>query len=171
MQLHPSPTVTNCQHSKKANCPLPGQCHTDQYSRVESVIYRAKIVREDTGKEEYYTGQTGGPMKERWYGHVTSIKNYNPDDGSYGKRMSRYVGELNIKGIPNNITWSIVARAQTYNPVTKSCRLCTLERYYIMYESSQATLNVKSEFFAGCPHKKKLLLKNYKKTKIKRNPG
>ena len=125
----------------------------------------------NNGKEEYYTGQTGGPMKERWYGHVTSIKNYNPDDGSYGKRMSRYVGELNIKGIPNNITWSIVARAQTYNPVTKSCRLCTLERYYIMYESSQATLNVKSEFFAGCPHKKKLLLKNYKKTKIKRNPG
>ena len=28
-------------------CPLPG--HTDQYGKVESVIYRAKITREDAG--------------------------------------------------------------------------------------------------------------------------
>ena len=26
-------------------CSLPGQCHTNQYGRVESVIYRAKITR------------------------------------------------------------------------------------------------------------------------------
>ena len=126
-------------------CPLPG--HTDQYGRVESVIYRAKITREDTGATEHYTGLTGGTFMTRWYGHMTNIRNYDPKDGSYGKRMSRYVGDLNYRMIPNTITWSIVCRAPTYNPVTKSCRLCLMEKFLIMFESSSATLNVKSELF------------------------
>ena len=72
---------------------------------------------------------------------------------------------LNRKGIPNNIVWEIVTRAPTYSPVTKSFRLCLMEKFYIMYESSKATLNVKSEFFSGCLHKKKLLLKNERNRK------
>ena len=43
----------NCQRAKKSECPLPGQCHTDQDGRVESVVYRAKIQREDTGATEF----------------------------------------------------------------------------------------------------------------------
>ena len=43
----------NCQMSKRSECPQPGQCHTDQYRRVESVIYRARITREDTGAIEH----------------------------------------------------------------------------------------------------------------------
>ena len=78
------------------------------------------------------------------------------------------MGELNRTNIPNTISWEIVTRAPTFSPVTKSCRLCLMYLIaYIMYHSSTATLNVKSEFFSGCLHKKKLLLKNFKK----RNPG
>ena len=68
----------NCQPSKKAQCPLPGQCHTDRNGRVESVVYRAKITRQDTGAVEYYTGLTGGMFKKRWYKHIADIRNYNP---------------------------------------------------------------------------------------------
>ena len=96
---------------------------------------------------------------------MNDIRNYDPEDGSYGKRMSRYVGDLNSRRIPNTITWSIICRAPTYSPVTKSCRLCLMEKFMIMFESSTATLNVKSEFFSSCLHKKKLLLKNHKKRK------
>ena len=60
---------------------------------------------------------------------MTNIRNYDPEDGSYGKRMSRYVGDLNYRMIPNTITWSIVCRAPTYNPVTKSCWLCLMESH------------------------------------------
>ena len=56
-------------------------------------------MREDTGSTEFYTGLTGGTFKARWYGHMNSIRNYDPDDGSYGKRMSCYVGELNRTNI------------------------------------------------------------------------
>ena len=141
--------------SKRSECPQPGQCHTDQYRRVESVIYRARITREDTGTTEHYTGLTGGTFKTRWYGHMNNIRNYDPEDGSYGKRISRYVGDLNCRKIPNTITWSIICRTPTYNPVTKSCRLCLMETFLIMFEPSSATLNVKSEFFSSCLHRKR----------------
>ena len=137
----------NCQPSKKAQCPLPGQCHTDQYGRVESVVYRATITRQDTGATETYTGLTGGPFKTRWHAHNNDIRNYDPDDGAHGKRMSKYVGKLKADNIPYNISWSIVTRAPAYNPVSRSCRLCLLEKYFIMFESAGATLNIKSDFF------------------------
>ena len=160
---HSSPFIPkcNCQISKKDKCPIPGQCHIDENGPVESVIYHAKITRNDNSKTEFYTGMTGGPFKERWYGHSQAIRNYDPEDNCYGKRMSVYVGDLHLNGVPTTIDWSIVCRAPTYSNVSGNCRLCLLEKYYIMYESDRATLNVKSEFFASCPHKKKLLLKNY----------
>ena len=43
----------NCQRARKSECPLPGQCHTDQNGRVESIVYRAKIQREDTVATEF----------------------------------------------------------------------------------------------------------------------
>ena len=44
---------------------------------------QSQITREDTGATE----------------QMTNIRNYNPEDGSYGKRMSRYVGDLNYRMI------------------------------------------------------------------------
>ena len=79
-----------------------------------------------------------------------NIRKYDPDDGSHGKRMSKYVGKLEVSNIPYDISWSILLRAPTYSPITKSCRLCLLEKYFIMFDSAGATLNVKSEFFSTC---------------------
>ena len=51
-----------------------------------------------------------------------------------------------------------------HRPTVKSpshmYRLCLLEKYFIMFQTDRATLNVKSEFFSSCLHKTKLLLKN-----------
>ena len=130
---------------------------------MESVVYRAQITRRDTGAVEYYTGLTGGTFKKRWQQHLTDIRKYDPEDGSHGKRMSKYVGKLEASNIPYDISWSIILRAPTYSPITKSCRLCLLEKYFIMFDSAGAILNVKSEFFSTCLHKQKLLLKNWDK--------
>ena len=119
------------------------------------IISSHNVTREDTGTIEHYTGLTGGTFKTRWYGHMSNIRTYDPEDGSYGKRISRYVGDLNCRKIPNTITWSIICRTPTYNPVTKSCRLCLMEKFLIMFEPSSATLNVKSEFFSSCLHRKR----------------
>ena len=58
---------------------------------------------------------------------------------SYRERMSLYVRSLAAQNIPDNILWSILTRAPTYSPVTKSDRLCLLEKYFIVFESSKAT--------------------------------
>ena len=73
---------------------------SDKDGRVESVV---KIQKEDTGATEFYRGLTGRPYKERWYVHMNSIKGYDPDDSTYGKRMSWHLGELNREGITNII--------------------------------------------------------------------
>ena len=122
---------------------------TNQHGREQSIIYRAKITREDTGATKPSTSLSGSPFKARWYGHINNIRNYDPNDGSYGKQISRYVADLNSRKIPSTITWSIINRALTYNPVTKSCRLSLLEKFLIMFKFSTATLNVKSEFFSS----------------------
>ena len=147
---------------KKSPVSSPWSMSPDKYGRVESVIYRASITRQDTGATETYTKLTGGPFKTRQHAHNNDIRNYDPDDGAHGKRMSKYVGKLKADNIPYNISWSIVTRAPAYNPVSRSCRLCLLEKYFIMFESAGATLNIKSEFFSCCLHKRKLLLKNWK---------
>ena len=80
--------------------------------------------------------------------------------------MSKYVGKLEARNIPYDISWSILLRAPTYSPITKSCRLCLLEKYFIMFDLAGATLltlNVNSEFFSTCLHEQKLLLKNWDK--------
>ena len=63
------------------------------------MVYRAEITRRDNGAVEYYTGLTGGTFKKRWQQHLTDIRKYNPDDGSHGKRMSKYVGNLEASNI------------------------------------------------------------------------
>ena len=42
------------------------------------------------------------------------------------------------------------------------CRLCLLEKYFIMFNPEDATLNLRDEIFAQCMHKKKLLLSRTK---------
>ena len=57
--------------------------------------------------------------------------------------------------------WDVRDRGPPWNPVTDMCRLCILEKYYIMFEPEGATLNQRSEFFSQCYHKTPLLVKSY----------
>ena len=40
-------------------------------------------------------------------------------------------------------------RAPPYNPITNTCRLCLMEKYYIMHTPQNATINKRSEFSAN----------------------
>ena len=72
----------NCQRARKSECPLP-----DQDGRVESVVYRAKIQREDTGATEFYTELTGSLRINRYKtvnvnfdGEIFSLEMAGDDD-------------------------------------------------------------------------------------------
>ena len=158
--VQPHQPHCNCQARHKQDCPLPGQCAVDSEGKVESVIYRCEVTRTDTGAKETYTGLTGGPFKTRWYAHCTDIRKYDKDNPRQGTSLSRYVGKLKLRNIPHKLEWKIVQRAPTYNPATGSCRLCLMEKWYIIFDPKNATLNDYHELFKSCLHRKRHLLKN-----------
>ena len=69
-----------------------------------------------------------------------------------------YVKSLRSRNIPHNIRWQFKEHASPFNPGTWWCRLCTLEKYYILFEPEEASLNQRSEFFQHCYHQEPQLL-------------
>ena len=154
-QSGPEPRC-NCQARLRDQCPLPGRC------TVTNVVYGAKVTRLDENTTATYTGLSLPPFKNRVKGHYQDIKNYKPNDPDShksGTRLSRHIGELKKEKIPYRLDWKIICETKSaYNPKTNYCKLCTMEKYFIMFNPDDATLNLRSEFFSHCRHKSQHLL-------------
>ena len=108
------------------------------------------MTRLDDFTFETYTGLTEGPFKQRLYGHNADFKKKKQRNRTM---LSKYIWYLKDNKIPYQLSWSILGRAKGFNPVTGVCRLCLLEKYFIMYNSKDATLNSRHELFNSCRHK------------------
>ena len=139
----------NCT-GKCGPCPLDGNC------LVDKVVYRASVT-ENNGKTSTYTGLTANRFKDRFYGHRSSMENRNPDNQT---TLSTHVWGLKDRNINYGIKWNIIDRANDFNPVTRKCRLCLKEKYYIIFQPEGATLNHRSELFSTCRHRLRLTLAN-----------
>ena len=139
--------------AKIGPCPHDGDCRKER-----SCIYSCKVTRLDTGVSETYTGLAGNTFKERFYGHNRNI-NVRNGPGNHGTSLSHYIWELKDNNVPYETKWSIMSKAKTYNPVTKKCRLCLKEVYYILYKPETASLNSRNEVFGWCKHRKQWSLK------------
>ena len=120
-----------------------------------SVVYQAKVVRLDNNHVETYGGLTGDYFKGRWRGHNYDFSHPECRGNTV---LAGYIWELKDSNIPFTITWDILGRAPSYNPVTKTCRLCTLEKFFIMYHPKKTSLNQRTELFSPCLHRDKHLL-------------
>ena len=143
----------NCLASRKEDCPIPGRCTT------ENVVYRAVVRRHDTSTDDCYTGLTGDRFKDRFNKHQSDIRLGK----NTASKLSHHVCKLKEQNIPHDISWNIIARAPSFNPTTKVCRLCLTEAYHIMFTSGGANLNKRDELFGFCKHKWKKLLWKRKK--------
>ena len=140
----------NC-NGRMGPCPLDGDCRKEK-----SCIYSCKVTRLDTMETETYTGITAGTFKRRYYGHNSSFNNREARQTS----LSRHCWNLKDGNIQFDRKWTILAHAKAYNPVTKVCRLCLKEVYYILYKPETASLNSKSEVFGWCKHRQRWTLLN-----------
>ena len=122
---------------------------------MEGLVYRAS-VKQDNGKTETYTGLTSGTFKKRHYAHDSDFRHRD----NKGTTLSTHIWKLKDEDTNFNISWEVVARARPFNPSNKKCKLCLTEKYFITFKSEGATLNSRSEMFATCRHRKKLLLEN-----------
>ena len=139
----------NCRGAeRRANCPLPGQCN------VSNVVYRCHVSTPD-GNTETYTGCTKD-FKTRCQAHIRSFDNKENKQTT----LSTHIWSLKDSNTPFTTRWSHRDRGRPYNPSSGACRLCLLEKYYILFEQDGASLNQRDEFFSPCYHKIPQLLSN-----------
>ena len=121
-------------------------------------MYQAKVSHENTTiPDEFYVGMTSTTFKERLGNHN---KSFNHEEYEKETALSKYIWKLKRQNVKFSLTWRVLDRAQPFNPVRGICPLCTLEKYYIIYKPSLATINQHEEIFKPCMHREKQLLDN-----------
>ena len=138
----------NCKDGPAA-CPVQGRCKT------RSVVYRATVVETRTGKVETYTGVTGDKFKVRYKQHTSDFDTAN---GRSKTTLAGHIWNLKDHGEPYEVGWSIIDRANVFNPTTRKCRVCLKEKSHILYNQMGSTLNKRNEIYNTCMHRKQKLL-------------
>ena len=119
------------------------------------MIYNCKVSSE--GGTETYTGLTGGTIKTRISQHTTDFK-YSRNETS--TTLSEHIHQLKKEDKRYELKWSLLDRGPVYNPITRKCRLCLLEKFYIIFKTETASLNRRSELFNTCRHRNQKILDN-----------
>ena len=143
----------NCRGGR-ASCPLGGKCNSEK-----SIVYACKITRLDDFTYETYTGLTENTFKNRWNGHNHDFRKRKKMKSTM---LSKYIWYLKDNRIQYELSWKVLGKAKSFNPVTGVCRLCLLEKYFILYNPKDATLNSRDEIFNSCRHKWKHTLSRAK---------
>ena len=146
MKLPPNQSKT-CKCTAEP-CPVDGLCKQD------SVIYQATVTHEDTTKQifkESYIGMTASTFKERYANHKSSFK---LKEKYADTELSKHIWDLKEQKLKYEIQWKIIDKAQSFSPISRTCKLCTLERYYLIFRKDLHTLNQNSEFGHHCLHKR-----------------
>ena len=139
-----SPEKCNCTGAM-GPCPLDGNC-----------LVSSEITGNNSAPTTY-RGLTSNTFKRRFYSHRQSFEKRKLE---HSTTLSSHIWNMKDKNENFDIKWSIVDRAKEFNPVTKKCRLCDKEKYYIIFQPEGAKLNERSELFSTCRHRKKQLLVN-----------
>ena len=143
--------LESCPHTRTVPCPMPG---TGECTKT-NVIYQATITSDD-GQVNHYVGCTGN-FKKRYYKHRTDCNNPNYKNLT---TLSQFVWKLKEEQKGFHISWRFIDRGSNYNPITRVCRLCVKESYYLIFHTNMSTINKRSEVFNVCRHRLSTLLSN-----------
>ena len=121
----------------------------------QGVIYQAEVCRADN-KVDTYIGLAATSFKDRWRNHTSSFKTRNPKNST---TLSKYIWGLQDQKVGYEVKWKILGSAPPYNHVTDKCRLCTREKFFIIFQPEKATINSRNEIAGFCLHKERQLLK------------
>ena len=135
--------VSRCSCRNAVNCPVPGECAT------ENVIYQATVTHDNKTAE--YIGSTAPDFKLRYGNHTKSFKfdKYKNDT-----TLSAYVWDNALNPNPT-IKWKFLRKCKQYAPGQKACDLCLSEKHFILTSLHQTNnLNKRTDLGNKCPHKK-----------------
>ena len=141
-----------CNCKDKSLCPIDGKCLN------QNLIYQATIVTAQPEPETHtYIGLTATTFKERLSNHKTS---FNKEKYKNATTLSQFIWSLKEQNIDYSLQWRKIDQAAPFNPITGKCNLCTLEKYYLIFEPGISSLNKNEELNNFCLHKKSQLLEN-----------
>ena len=142
---------------RKQTCPVQGKC------KQECTIYQSTVTHSspETGKKQTntYIGLAATTFYQRHQNHKTSFKDRNHSTKS---ELSKHIWKLKELGLACELTWKIIDKGKKFSPTSKTCKLCTLERYYLIWRPDLYTLNKNKEFSDECLHKSFLRLSKVK---------
>ena len=139
----------SCNCRQKNNCPLEGKC------RAKNVIYQATVSNNTNNHVATYIGLCSTEFKTRYSNHKAS---FNHKNKQHHTELSKHIWKLKENNSTYNITWKILAQAQPYTNKTKRCKLCLLEKYFIICKPHLGTLNKRNELTSNCRHARSYLL-------------
>ena len=106
-----------------------------------------------------YVGLAATTFYRRHQNHKTTFKLRSHETKS---ELSKHIWQLKDKDIKFDLSWKIMDRAPKFTPTSKTCKLCTLERYYLICKKESYSLNKNIEFGDECMHKRFLRLSTVK---------
>ena len=119
---------------------MPGACYTD------GMVYQANVIN-NLGGQATYIGLAQN-FKERFRKHRKNLKEQNIEE-----KITLYTHFWKEKeeGRDPTVEWKFLEKnIPLFNSVTGICRLRTREKFNILLNPTQATLNSRLEIFANC---------------------
>ena len=98
----------------------------------------------------------GGTLYRTYWKHFQ--KDFRNNENK--TRLSTHINKLKQENKNYQLKWEILDRAPTHNPVSRKCRLCLKEIYYIIFRPDSASLNSRNKLFNTCRHRTQQLLIN-----------
>ena len=137
-----------CNCPRNRVCPLAGNCLS------KNTLYGATISSNlPTHENKEYAGMSAPPWKDRFGNHT-----YTFNHREHAKtEIAKEVWAIKDQGGDYNIQWRIIGHAPSYNPVSKKCNLCTVEKLYIA-ENLETLINKRDELISKCRHRRKYAL-------------
>ena len=137
----------NNSNSRMCNCRNPDSCPLNGECLKKCIIYQATVSTNQ--KVETYVGLTENTFKIRFTNHKASMEHSGKRSST---ELSKYIWELKDRNEQYNIKWKVLAHARAFNPSSKRCNLCLLEKYFIISKPNLASLNTRREFVTTCRH-------------------
>ena len=153
----PKENDCSCNCRKKNECPIPGECMTN------NVIYKTEVTTTDKLTIKQYIGMTSNAFKNRFRNHQKSFRDKKHQNET---ELSKFIWSLKEKKKDFEVKWSILKRAVVYHNGPRRCNLCLEDKLQILKADKRTLLNKRSELFSKCRHQTQCCIKyiNRKKT-------
>ena len=123
------------------------------------MIYQCVVKNKVDGSQISYNGLSETMFKTRYSSHKNS---FLYPDKRHSTKLSDHIWNLKDNNCNFELSWKILAKSNSYSPTTKTCNLCNLEIYFILFKPTLANLNKRNEIMSTCRHRDKFKLSNQK---------